>query len=115
MSPLGLVNLLPATTVNLNVGLGMAQLRTNAEAKSLDTVKNKILGACWTSFGQSNVWAGFFSTGLGHMYYQQEGNKALSMMHFGHLYDVTLTLAEFGKGSIGACSACIHCFQSSIW
>ncbi|CAL1162838.1 unnamed protein product [Cladocopium goreaui] len=63
-------------------------LLTNAEAKSLDTVKNKILGACWTSFGQSNVWAGFFSTGLGHMYYQQEGNKALSMMHFGHLYDV---------------------------
>ena len=61
MSPLGLVNLLPATTVNLNVGLGMAQLRTNADAKSLDNVKNKILGACWTSFGQSNVWAGFLS------------------------------------------------------
>ncbi|CAL1133557.1 unnamed protein product [Cladocopium goreaui] len=63
-------------------------LLTNADAKSLDNVKNKILGACWTSFGQSNVWAGFFSTGLGHMYYQQEGNKALAMMHFVHLYEV---------------------------
>ena len=55
-------------------------LRTNSDPKGVETVMNKITGACWTSFSKSNVWAGFFSTGLGHVYFQQEGNKTLSMM-----------------------------------
>ena len=89
-------------------------LRTNSDPKGVETVTNKITGACWASFSKSNVWAGFFSTGLGHVYFQQEGNKTLSMMEFGQL--CTVTLADCGEGGlVHVHCAWKPCFRTSVW
>ena len=54
------------------------------------TLQGKLTGACWTSFSKNNVWAGFLPTCLGMIYYQQEGNKSLSMAQFPQVLEVVL-------------------------
>jgi len=53
-------------------------------------VEGKVHGAAWTCFTKDSVWNGVLPGLTGCFYYQQEGNRSISLINALQLKDVTL-------------------------
>ena len=53
-------------------------------------VEGKVHGAAWTCFTKDSVWNGVLPGVTGCFYYQQEGNRSMSLINALQLKDVTL-------------------------